>query len=206
MARILVYQVALQIVWWSCVLGGATGRPWLGLLVVVPWVAQHCWRQPLVRAELGLVAVAALWALLADALLIGVGGLRYTGTLPGVPLGPLWIVALWMAFATSVNVSFRWLRGRPVLAAMLGLAGGVPAYVAGRRLGVVDFALDDARAIGTLAAMWAVAIPLLVHIGRDFETRAAAESGRSEESPAGALVAGTNRIGLLSTRTRPSAP
>jgi hypothetical protein len=44
---------------------------------------------------------------------------------------------MWIAFATTLNVSMRWLRGRPELALLFGAVGGPLAFYAGERLGAV---------------------------------------------------------------------
>jgi len=92
------------------------------------------------------------------------GGLTYTGIAPGALFGPIWIVALWMAFATSVDVSLRWLRQRPMLGAAFGAVGGNLAYQAGQKLGAVSFSPMDPHAALALALVWGVAIPVLVQV------------------------------------------
>ena len=52
-------------------------------------------------------------------------------------LAPYWIVALWMLFATTLNVTFRWLQPRPALAAALGAVFGPVSYIAGAAVGVI---------------------------------------------------------------------
>jgi hypothetical protein len=56
----------------------------------------------------------------------------------------------------------RWLHGRYALAALLGAIGGPMAYFAGIRLGAAALLASDVVVYGVLAAVWAVAVPLLV--------------------------------------------
>ena len=51
---------------------------------------------------------------------------------------PYWMVALWGAFATTLNHSLRWLTRRPVFAALFGAVGGPIAYSAGVQLGALE--------------------------------------------------------------------
>ena len=78
---------------------------------------------------------------------------------------PYWMVALWALFATTLNVSLRWLRARPWLGALLGALGGPAAYYAGARLGALELATAGAG-LGAIAIGWAVLTPLLLGTAR----------------------------------------
>jgi len=49
-------------------------------------------------------------------------------------IAPYWIITMWMLFAMTPNVSLRWLRGKPRLAALLGFYGSPTSYLAGQTL------------------------------------------------------------------------
>ena len=82
--------------------------------------------------------------------------------LPG--LAPYWIVAMWALFATTLNSSLGWLKGRPLLAALMGGFGGPLAYLAGHRLGGVEMA-DPVLALAAQGIGWAALMPLMTMIG-----------------------------------------
>jgi hypothetical protein len=157
----LVNQVGVNAVWLACVLGAAYGHGWLGTLCALAWIAWILYRHAHWRRELGVVLFAGALGFAADLVLIRFGGLAYVDQPPGLP-GPIWIVALWMAFGTSLNVSLAWLHGRAWLAAVLGAVSGPLAYIAGRKLGAVDFGPPDREPLLVLSLVWAVALPLLV--------------------------------------------
>jgi hypothetical protein len=79
-------------------------------------------------------------------------------------MAPYWIVTMWMLFGTTINLSMRWMRGRPLLAAAFGFVGGPLAYIAGHKIGGIEFG-DQTAAIAMLAIGWAVIMPLLMHLG-----------------------------------------
>ena len=163
MKRILLNQLGLQAVWFSCVLGAAWGMAWVGPVAAAGWIAWHLRGCERAGRELALVLCAGGIGSTADAALLAWGGLIYRGHAGG-PLGPVWIVALWMAFATTLNVSLVWLRGRPLLAAALGGVGGPLAYLAGRRLGAVAFGPPDTAPLTVLALVWSLSIVVLVQL------------------------------------------
>jgi hypothetical protein len=169
MTRILFYQICFEGVWCACIFGAAWGMPWLGPMTAALWIAFRLKCALMPGRELALVVFAGLFGLVADALLIGFGGLTYTGIPTNALIGPTWILALWMAFATSINVSFRWLRGRPGTAAGLGILGGMLSYACGRRLGAVDFAFEDVHTLFALSFVWGGGLPLLIYVAERCE-------------------------------------
>ena len=81
--------------------------------------------------------------------------------------GPAWIFlllfcGLWMNFAATLGVSFRWMRGRPFLAAVLGALGGSSTYYAGARLGALELHDNLALALGVIGIEWAIAMPVAI--------------------------------------------
>jgi len=169
--------ILFQIGWFACVLGGAYDRPWLGTSIALAIVAWHVGRAPRPRDEMILVLLSAGIGALADSLPVAADWVRYaSGTVvPGT--APVWLVAMWMLFATTLNVSLRWLRRYPLAAIALGAVGGPLAYWGGARLGAMEFVAPVA-ATAALAIGWAVLTPLLVRLARRFDGYApAAVSG-----------------------------
>ncbi len=153
---------AFQIGWFVCVLGAARGMPGLGIAVGLVIVAMHLRRVPQPRSESLLLLVAAVVGIVADTLLIRGNWLAFdSGTIiPGVT--PYWMIALWIIFATTLNVSLGWLKRRRLLAAALGAVGGPLAYYAGAELGAVTIA-HPPTALAAVGVVWALAMPLLLY-------------------------------------------
>ena len=63
------------------------------------------------------------------------GWLEYPSGILLSNTAPHWIVAMWVLFASTLNVSLRWLRGRWALATLLGAVAGPLAYYGGAGLG-----------------------------------------------------------------------
>ncbi len=162
--------VALNIVlfqagWFACVLSAAHGVPWLGALAAGAVVAWHLARAAEPGPELALVALAGVLGASFETLLVQIGWLRFESGVVIAGTAPYWMVALWAIFATTLNVSLRWLRTRPGVAALLGATGGPVAYYSGARLGALDFAATGA-ALAAIALGWAALTPLLLRAAR----------------------------------------
>lgn len=168
MIRTLVNFAAFQLGWFACVLGAANASAWVGLLVAGLAITLHLALAERPGQESRLIGAAVLMGLVADSLLVNSGWLRYASPGPFSGLAPVWIVAMWALFATTLNVSMGWLKGRPGLAVLLGAVFGPLSYLAGQRLGALEF-VDFNSAMLALVVAWALAMPLLMLAAARFD-------------------------------------
>ncbi len=168
MRPMIINALLFQIGWLICVLAGANHLPWLGTLTALLIVARHVATaaDPSRESLLLLVAggIGAAW----DSFLVYSGWLHYPSGMFIEGAAPHWIVAMWLLFTTTLNVSLRWLRDRPLLSAMLGAVSGPAAYYAGYRLGGVDV-LDPVAAYSALAVGWSIMMPLLMQVSKTLD-------------------------------------
>jgi hypothetical protein len=169
--NVLSNFLLFQIGWFSCVWSAAANRPWIGALVIVGVVVVHLFHAPMPKKELQLILLALGIGLLFDSLLVVQGWLKYSSGNVAPNLAPYWIVALWGLFATILNVSLRWMRGRWITAALFGALGGPAAYYGGLRLGALEFGNMEAG-LAALAIGWAVLTPLLLALSVRFDGQA----------------------------------
>jgi hypothetical protein len=168
MQRLIVNLVAFQVGWFACVLGGAHQLPWLGVGVVSAVVALHlALSSNPIREAILLLLVGVLGAFW-DGLLVRFGFLEYPSGMIQPWLAPVWIIAMWVSFATILNVSLWWLKGRWYLASLLGAIGGPLAYFAGYKLGAVQFP-DFLVAMTVLAGGWSFLMPMSLWLARRFD-------------------------------------
>ena len=154
--NVIVYQVG----WLVGVIAAARGQALSGALVVAAAVALHLWMAPQRAPESRLVATALLIGLCWESLLVSLGLFRYASGVFLAGLAPIWILALWAQFATTLNLSLGWLKGRPLVGALFGALGGPLAYFAGHRLGALESPnLQAALLLQGLG--YAVFVPLL---------------------------------------------
>ena len=86
------------------------------------------------------------------------------------PFSPPWMVALWLNFAATLNVSLAWLRGNYALAAVFGAVGGPLAYYSGAKLGATE-ALPTTTGMLLLVVGWGLMTPLLVWLANVIDGR-----------------------------------
>lgn len=165
--------VAFQSGWFAAVLGAAQGAGWAGPLAAALVVGWHLARVLRPRPEALLVAASLAIGLVLDGLLRATGLVEYRAAGAAIALAPGWILAMWALFATTVNVSLRWLHDRPFTALVFGAAGGPLGYLAGERLGAITLP-DPGAACIALGTGWAVAMPLLAALGRRLDGTLAA--------------------------------
>jgi len=174
-SSVIANVVLFQAGWFACVLGAANGLPWLGSAIVVAIVAWHTQRmnQPLVETKL--IAIAVLLGAAWDSVLVMLGWIAYPAGSLIVGAAPYWILALWALFATALNVSMRWLKQRPWLAALLGAICGPLSYWAAARLGAADF-VEPLQVVTALAVGWAIIMPLLMALSCHYDGYASTQA------------------------------
>jgi hypothetical protein len=153
--------VAFYAGWFAGVAGAGRGWRFLGPAVVIGLVALHLRLVPDARREALVITTVAVLGFCVDTLQTVLGVLAFGdgGSTAWVP--PLWLLALWVIFATTLRVSFGWLAGRDALAATLGAVVGPLSYWAGVRLGAAAFP-NMTLSFVALAFEWALMLPLAV--------------------------------------------
>jgi hypothetical protein len=163
----VVNIVAFQIGWFACVLGAAHGWLWAGPVVVAAAVGLHLALAAHPFEELKIVVAALVIGAVWESLLLNLDLVRYPSGLLFAHLPPLWMLALWAVFATTINSSLGWLKQRLLLAGLLGALAGPLSYWAGARLGALELVFP-VLALAALAVGWGVITPLLLTLARRF--------------------------------------
>jgi hypothetical protein len=157
----IVNFLLFQVGWFACVLGGAYSWPWLGTFVAIFIVGFHVFYSTYPGREIWLILFAVVIGAAWDSLLVWLQWITYASGMWSTNLAPHWIIALWALFATTLNVSLRWMKRRLVIAVLSGAIAGPLAYYAGFRLGAVNFT-DTSRALVALSIGWAVLMPAML--------------------------------------------
>jgi hypothetical protein len=166
--NVLVNAIAFKLAWLSAMVGGARALPGLVIIGVFTAIAIHLWRAAEPRRELTLIVLTGFIGLAWDSVMVAAGWLSYPNGVIVAGLAPYWIVAIWMLFATTLNVTFRWLHDRLLLAALLGAVFGPASYLAGSAAGAVEL-VEPLAALLALGVAWAFLMPGLLLVARQLD-------------------------------------
>ena len=175
--------------WLASVFTAASSMPVAGTVVIGLAVLVHLLISKNANAEFRLLAIAALIGLVWESFLVMTGLVEYNAAsvLPG--LAPYWIVAMWVLFATTINVGMRWLKKNIYVAAIAGAIGGPMSFLAGSKAGAVSFA-DPTVSLIVIGIGWAVLLPVLVQVAlRNDDASASSDSDVSNNAVAGEVRA-----------------
>jgi len=175
--------ILFQAGWLSCVIGGASkDYTWAGVAVVAAIVAVHLVRADSIRNEIMLIAITAIVGTAWDSSLMMAGLFSFSNGVLITGLIPFWLIAMWALFATTLNVSMRWMKNKYLVASAFGAIGGPIAYYAGHRIGAVDFN-DTLTALLAVGAGWAVIMPGLMALTTRFNGYESVQSNQYGVKP-----------------------
>lgn len=162
--------LGFQAGWFACVAGAGRELYWLGPLVAAALLTGHVWAESDRPREAKRLLAVAAFGLALELVAASLGRHRYEG--PALLL-PLWVAALWLLFAATLNSSFAWLSGRLPAAAALGAIAGPLSFQAGVALGAGQYTGSPASASAVLSVLWAVALPGAFVVSNRFSRRSA---------------------------------
>lgn len=172
MSAALLNLAAFKIGWIAVVFAAASGKPWAGIAVVAVVVIVHLLRTPRASAELVVLVAASVIGFAWESILVALDLVDYGSGIAHPAMAPFWIVAMWVLFATTLNVGMRWMRRSTFIAALAGGVGGPLAFAAGERAGAVEFG-DPMVSLAAVAVGWTLLLPLLVVVAERFDGYAA---------------------------------
>ena len=167
--RNVINFIGFQIGWFACVLGAANDQTQLALLIIMIILALHLYKNNS-PAELYTILSAIIIGFIWESCLVTSELLSYGSASVPLFFAPLWLVAIWALFATTINYSMAWLKKYLFFASLLGAIFGPLAFIAGERLDAVQF-VDRPLALLALALGWACLMPFLLWLGDFFKCR-----------------------------------
>lgn len=158
--KIIANFVLFQVAWFACVLGAAHAYPWFGLGIAAVIVLVQVIFAPRPAKAIAFVLIAMLIGAMVDQAFIYFDIVQYQSHGWSTSWVPVWILGLWMAFASTLNVSLRWLRENSILQLAFGALGGPLAYYAAQKLGAVIIS-PDMMSYLVLAVFWGLVTVIL---------------------------------------------
>lgn len=161
-SNLVINAVAFQIAWFAALYGGI--YDWL-TLATLPALLAAIWHlsrnRTLLKAEIGLFVGVIILGFLVETGFIALGAIAFVGK-PLFGFGPpLWILAMWLAFATLPNGCLSWLKGKWILQILLGGLTGPLSYLAGGKLGGATLNEPILQSFAIIGIGWAIALPII---------------------------------------------
>ncbi|MEM7364538.1 MAG: DUF2878 domain-containing protein [Pseudomonadota bacterium] len=147
-----------QTIWFVAVLGGETAVPVVGLMLLL-----HLIWAPNRNSELWFMTIVAGIGITIDSIVTLVGIMQFAENSGPLPI-PLWLTCIWLAFAGTLRHSMNFVMARPSLAIVLGLIFAPLTYIAGERLGAVEFSYSITHTALVLGMCWACLMVLFTEI------------------------------------------
>lgn len=163
----IINFVLFQAGWFSCVMFGRGDYHIVGTLTVAVIAAFHLLRSDRPGKEFIFLLIATLIGFIQESAMTGFGLLDYSHGKFHPAFAPHWIIAMWTLFATTINVSLKWLQPKVWLQVLFGAAGGPLAFYAGWKLDAVSIP-DMTTAMIVLAVCWGILTPVLFLIAKKF--------------------------------------
>jgi len=178
MMRKFLNFVLFQAGWFACVLGGAHDMTMAAVAAAMAVIVINLWwqRENLI-CELRLILVAAIIGFSFDTVNLSLGVFSLNGAACFPHLCPVWLVAIWAMFGTTLRGSLGWLASRYCLAALLGAIAGPLSYLGGAKLGAVTINPNHTFTVAVLATGWAAIMPLLVWLAHGSRTTTSTQQG-----------------------------
>lgn len=161
---LLANFILFQLAWFACVTGAAYGMPWLGVSVTLITTAWHLHQSKRAKPEMLLMFAVLLIGASFDQVMLLLELIVYQQHGWSTSLVPVWILALWLAFASTLNLSLAWLQGRYLIAVIFGASGGPLAYFGAQNIGAVT--LPSSASYIALSIGWAVITPVLLYLAK----------------------------------------
>lgn len=126
--KMILNAIGFQVVWFICVQGN-------NLNAAIATIALLFFHQLIFRMNLKAWPILIAFSFvgyLGDSVIANILHIQYTDGL--THLAPLWLLSLWLAFATTLNHSMQWLFKTPILTLLIALAFVPMSYLIGIKI------------------------------------------------------------------------
>ncbi|MDZ4786532.1 MAG: DUF2878 domain-containing protein [bacterium] len=158
--------ILMNVSWFACILGAAKGFPEIGPVIVALSLLVQFGKEVFNPFLFLFFILVAMIGTIADQILIQLEAISFSccSFLPNNY--PLWMLALWVSFATAFFSSLKFIRSRYIIGFIFGFLGGAAAYYAGAELNAIYLGSDLEKSLFQIAVLWGTSVPVLGLIHR----------------------------------------
>ena len=159
----IINAIWFQLIWFAVILYQQQAVPFLLVSILL-----HLLVSPTRKIDFYLLIFISMLGVFGDVLLSLTGVYQF----PNDALIPVWLILLWCHFGFAINHSLGWLsRFNLLLIALIGAIAGPLNYLAGHRLGAVDFSYSYQITLFSIGVIWAVNLPVFIIIQKRLRAR-----------------------------------
>ena len=159
----LISIVLLYVSWYVTVAGAAQGLTYPGLLINGFIAIRYLYDKQFRSSEMIFLLVTSVIGSLFDCINPYFGFVSFEAV-SKVGMYPVWLISLWVAFNTSYADLFSWLKGKVILAAVIGAVGGPLSFYAGSSLGALHFPDGAMMPLIVNGIEWGFIFPFFVYL------------------------------------------
>ena len=150
--------------WWACVMGVVKyNQPYFGPFVMSLFIFFHLLMIKNKKKEILFLSIAGIIGFFVDSFKAFSGFITYNGVFSD-NLAPLWIIAMWIGFAATINHSGSWIKKRYLIAILLGAIFGPLNYLVGDNMDALSINMNFSQNILVLSFVWGVSVPFLYYL------------------------------------------
>jgi len=142
MNRRLINFILFQLMWPAIVFGVAYQFIWPGLAIVIAMVVLTVLpggdESDAEKKDISLLLISAVLGFFVDSTLASTGRIDYFYDMGINNWAPVWIVLLWIGFATTMNQSMAWMFEKPQFGLPFFAIAGPISYLPAEKIGAVN--------------------------------------------------------------------
>lgn len=157
---------AFYVAWWAMLISTWKGMPVIGWVVFAAVMAIHFFRVSVNKNKDAkeVLAIAAIGILL-DTVLSQTGILTFNNSFLTI-LPPLWLIGIWLLFATTISYTFILIRNKIPAQIIVGGFFAPVSYITGAKLGLLSLYQPFPTYYAIHGACWLVFFPLCFYISK----------------------------------------
>lgn len=163
--KIIFNIIGFYFCWWATIYASYLEYYFMGPIFVVLFLGIHFLKIVYHKYELYFLFICLFIGFSIDTFFLKFNIISYKGYLPEVyNIAPMWVSFLWVCFGATIYHSFKWIKTRYLLMAILSAISGPLIYFSAENLEVVTVLSDTNLYIAIISITWFLFIPLLIFI------------------------------------------
>ncbi|WP_395373549.1 DUF2878 domain-containing protein [Marinicella sp. W31] len=130
--------ILFQLMWPAIVFGAAYQFIWPGVAIVLAMVVFYVMQEKGEKNDINLLLVCGVLGFFVDSTLASTNLIDYSYDLGINSWAPIWIVLLWVGFATTLTQSMAWVFEKPQFGLPFFALAGPFSYLPAEKIGAVN--------------------------------------------------------------------